>query len=48
MAVIDHEHFRMKLMYKQKKEVTQDLKKQKDENKNLVVSIFNLSDRLKY
>ncbi|XP_069133432.1 uncharacterized protein [Argopecten irradians] len=35
VAVIDHEHFRMKLLYKQKKAVSNDLKKAKAENKSL-------------
>ncbi|XP_021353074.1 uncharacterized protein LOC110450126 isoform X2 [Mizuhopecten yessoensis] len=39
VAVIDHEHFRMKLLYKQKKEVSTDLKKMKAENKSLMNGI---------
>ena len=34
---MDHEHFRLKLLYKQKKEVTNDLKKSKAEVKALQV-----------
>jgi hypothetical protein len=37
VAVMDHEHFRLKLLYKQKKEVTNDLKKSKAEAKALQV-----------
>jgi hypothetical protein len=36
VAVMDHEHFRLKLLYKQKKEVTNDLKKSKAEAKALL------------
>ncbi|VDI70897.1 Hypothetical predicted protein [Mytilus galloprovincialis] len=39
VAVIDHQHFRLKLLYKQKKEVSQDLKKTKSEVKNLQQSL---------
>ncbi|XP_052067271.1 uncharacterized protein LOC127706656 [Mytilus californianus] len=39
VAVIDHEHFRLKLLYKQKKEVSHDLKKTKSEVKNLQQSM---------
>ncbi|CAC5415779.1 unnamed protein product [Mytilus coruscus] len=39
VAVIDHEHFRLKLLYKQKKEVSHDLKKTKSEVKNLQQSL---------
>ncbi|XP_033751624.1 uncharacterized protein LOC117335611 isoform X2 [Pecten maximus] len=39
VAVIDHEHFRMKLLYKQKKQVSVDLKKAKAENKSLTNGI---------
>ena len=40
VAVMDHEHFRLKLLYKQKKEVTNDLKKAKAEAKALQVLIL--------
>ncbi|XP_060074492.1 uncharacterized protein LOC132554200 [Ylistrum balloti] len=39
VAVIDHEHFRMKLLYKQKKAVSTDLKKAKAENKSLTAAL---------
>ena len=39
VAVIDHEHFRMKLLYKQKKQVAQELKSCKIDNKGLQVGI---------
>lgn len=35
VAVIDHEHFRLKLLYKQKKEVSNELKKTKTDVKTL-------------
>lgn len=37
VAVIDHEHFRMKLMYKQKKQISADLKTAKNNFKDLQV-----------
>nr|XP_022299839.1 uncharacterized protein LOC111108326 [Crassostrea virginica] len=37
VAVIDHEHFRMKLMYKQKKQVSADLKTAKSNFKDLQI-----------
>lgn len=39
VAVIDHEHFRMKLMYKQKKQISADLKTAKNNFKDLQVNI---------
>lgn len=39
VAVIDHEHFRMKLMYKQKKQIASDLKTAKNNFKDLQVNI---------
>lgn len=39
VAVIDHEHFRMKLMYKQKKQIAADLKTAKNNFKDLQVNI---------
>lgn len=39
VAVIDHEHFRMKLMYKQKKQIYADLKTAKNNFKDLQVNI---------
>lgn len=39
VAVIDHEHFRMKLMYKQKKQISVDLKTAKNNFKDLQVNI---------
>lgn len=39
VAVIDHEHFRMKLMYKQKKQIANELKDVKAEKKNFEVCI---------
>lgn len=41
VAVIDHEHFRMKLMYKQKKQISADLKTAKNNFKDLQVNIKN-------
>ena len=35
---MDHEHFRLKLLYKQKKKVSQELKEAKTEIKGLEVS----------
>lgn len=37
VAVIDHEHFRMKLMYKQKKQIASDLKTAKNNFKDLQI-----------
>lgn len=37
VAVIDHEHFRMKLMYKQKKQISADLKTAKNNFKDLQI-----------
>ena len=42
VAVIDHEHFRMKLMYKQKKQVSADLKTAKSNFKDLQVTVLRL------
>ncbi|XP_062621213.1 uncharacterized protein LOC134282843 [Saccostrea cucullata] len=45
VAVIDHEHFRMKLLYKQKKQVASDLKTSKADNKALQACIDSLRSR---
>ncbi|XP_061187963.1 uncharacterized protein LOC133195979 [Saccostrea echinata] len=45
VAVIDHEHFRMKLLYKQKKQVANDLKTSKADNKALQTCIESLRSR---
>ena len=37
VAVMDHEHFRLKLLYKQKKDISSELKKTKTEAKYLQV-----------
>ena len=37
VAIMDHEHFRLKLLYKQKKKVGVELKEAKDEMKGLKV-----------
>lgn len=42
VAVMDHEHFRLKLLYKQKKEVSNELKKSKSEAKNLEQCLNNI------
>ena len=38
VAIMDHEHFRLKLLYKQKKKVSAELKTAKSELKGLEVS----------
>lgn len=50
VAVIDHEHFRMKLMYKQKKQISADLKTAKNNFKDLQVNIkkAHLSQKKSY
>ena len=49
VAIMDHEHFRLKLLYKQKKKISQDLKNAKSEVKGLEVgSVFIISASYMY
>jgi uncharacterized protein YoxC len=42
VAIMDHQHFRLVLLYKQKKKVSQELKEAKNDINGLEVGVFHL------